>query len=96
VHRCYLDSPSLGILYFFTFGLFLIGWVVDFCLIPGLVDECNARPAPIVVVTGGGAHPGHHTTVVYQQAPSPYAQYPPQGYPPTAYSQAPPRAPPSY
>eukprot|EP01088_Endostelium_zonatum_P022149 TRINITY_DN926_c0_g1_i1.p1 TRINITY_DN926_c0_g1~~TRINITY_DN926_c0_g1_i1.p1 ORF type:complete len:103 (-),score=4.28 TRINITY_DN926_c0_g1_i1:70-378(-) len=41
VHRCYLDRPLTGILWFLTGGLFLIGWLVDLCLIPGMVEDCN-------------------------------------------------------
>ena len=93
-HRCYLDSTSMGVLYFFTVGLFLIGWLIDLCLIPGLVDECNHRSQPIVIVAGGGATAGVNNNIVvqHQQAYAPYPQqpgspYPPQGYPQQGYQQ---------
>ena len=35
VHRFYLGRPLSGIIYFFTGGLFLIGWFIDLFLIPG-------------------------------------------------------------
>ena len=38
VHRCYLESNSIGVLYFFTFGLFVLGWAVGACV------QVHARP----------------------------------------------------
>lgn len=35
-HRFYYGKPISGTLYFFTFGLFFIGWIVDLFLIPGM------------------------------------------------------------
>jgi len=35
-HRFYYGRPITGTLYFFTLGLFLIGWIVDLFLIPGM------------------------------------------------------------
>jgi TM2 domain-containing membrane protein YozV len=35
-HRFYYGRPISGTLYFFTFGLFFIGWIVDLFLIPGM------------------------------------------------------------
>ncbi len=35
-HRFYYGRPISGSLYFFTFGLFFIGWIVDLFLIPGM------------------------------------------------------------
>ncbi|MFT5220231.1 MAG: TM2 domain-containing membrane protein YozV [Planctomycetota bacterium] len=35
-HRFYYGRPLSGTLYFFTLGLFLIGWLIDFFLIPGM------------------------------------------------------------
>jgi len=86
-HRCYLDQPSMGVLYFFTLGLFLIGFWIDLCLIPSMVDECNARLKPVVVVAGGGgaAAATAQSTVVINNTPSPAPYYPPQGYPPQGY-----------
>ena len=39
-HRFYYGRPVSGTIYFFTFGLFLIGWLVDLVLMPQL--EANA------------------------------------------------------
>lgn len=35
-HRFYFGRPVSGTIYFFTLGLFLIGWIVDLFLIPGM------------------------------------------------------------
>lgn len=35
-HRFYYGRPVSGTIYFFTFGLFLIGWLVDLILMPML------------------------------------------------------------
>lgn len=35
-HRFYYGRPITGTLYFFTLGLFLIGWIVDLFLIPSM------------------------------------------------------------
>ncbi|KAH9504066.1 hypothetical protein Btru_067666 [Bulinus truncatus] len=40
-HHFYLGRPLWGMLYFFTMGLLGIGWLVDMCRIPFLVDEVN-------------------------------------------------------
>ncbi len=45
-HRFYYGKKLSGILYFFTFGLFLIGWIVDFFLIPDMERESNRRFTP--------------------------------------------------
>ena len=36
VHRFYFGRPVSGTIYFFTLGIFLIGWIVDLFLIPGM------------------------------------------------------------
>lgn len=45
-HRFYYGKNLTGILYFFTFGFFLIGWVIDFFLIPGMERESSRRFVP--------------------------------------------------
>jgi len=35
-HRFYYGKPISGTIWFFTAGLFLIGWIVDLFLIPGM------------------------------------------------------------
>lgn len=42
-HRFYYGKTWTGVLYFLTFGLFLIGWIVDFFLIPGMERESTTR-----------------------------------------------------
>lgn len=41
-HRFYLGKTGSGILYLFTGQLFFIGWILDFFLISGMVDQYNA------------------------------------------------------
>lgn len=45
-HRFYYGKPVTGTIYFLTFGLFLVGWIVDFFLIPGMERESNRRYVP--------------------------------------------------
>ena len=49
VHRFYFGKPISGTLYFFTLGLFFIGWIIDLFLIPGMGREADIRytPGPI-------------------------------------------------
>ena len=42
-HRFYYGKPISGTIYFFTFGLFLIGWLVDIFLIPGMDKAADRR-----------------------------------------------------
>jgi TM2 domain-containing membrane protein YozV len=42
-HRFYYGKPISGTIYFFTLGLFLIGWIIDFFLIPGMDEEADLR-----------------------------------------------------
>ena len=42
-HRFYYGRPVSGTIYFFTFGLFLIGWLVDLFLIPGMDRVADLR-----------------------------------------------------
>ncbi len=44
-HRFYFGRPISGTIYFFTLGLFLIGWIVDLFLIPGMDRDADARYA---------------------------------------------------
>ena len=45
-HRFYYGKPISGTVYFFTFGLFLIGWIVDFFLIPSMDRQADLRFSP--------------------------------------------------
>lgn len=47
LHRFYLGRPLSGLLYFFTFGLFGVGQVVDLILLPGMVTEANTKHAAL-------------------------------------------------
>jgi TM2 domain-containing membrane protein YozV len=40
-HRFYFGRPISGTIYFFTLGLFFIGWLVDLFLIPSLDREAD-------------------------------------------------------
>ena len=42
-HRFYFGRPLSGTLYFFTFGLLLIGWLVDLFLMPSLEASADQR-----------------------------------------------------
>jgi TM2 domain-containing membrane protein YozV len=42
-HRFYYGGPISGTIYFFTLGLFLIGWLVDLFLIPSMNREAEIR-----------------------------------------------------
>ncbi len=48
-HRFYYGKQVSGTLYFFTFGLLLIGWLVDLFLIPSMDEEADQQftPGPI-------------------------------------------------
>ena len=48
-HRFYYGRPVSGTIYFFTLGLFFIGWIVDLFLIPSLDRQADIRyvPGPI-------------------------------------------------
>jgi TM2 domain-containing membrane protein YozV len=42
-HRFYYGKQLSGTLYFFTLGIFFIGWIVDLFLIPGMNREADIR-----------------------------------------------------
>lgn len=42
-HRFYYGRQISGTIYLFTFGLFLIGWIVDLFLIPGMNEDADIR-----------------------------------------------------
>lgn len=42
-HRFYYGKPITGTIWFFTFGLFLIGWIVDLFLIPLMDRQADFR-----------------------------------------------------
>lgn len=40
-HRFYLRQTGTGLLWLFTGGLFLVGWIVDLFLIPNITHRVN-------------------------------------------------------
>jgi TM2 domain-containing membrane protein YozV len=42
-HRFYFGKPISGTIWFFTAGLFLIGWIVDLFLIPSMARRADRR-----------------------------------------------------
>ena len=42
IHKFYLGKIGVGILYFFTFGLFFIGWFIDLFTLGTQVDVYNS------------------------------------------------------
>ena len=42
-HRFYYGKPITGTIWFFTLGLFFIGWIIDFFLIPAMDEEADFR-----------------------------------------------------
>lgn len=45
-HRFYYGKPISGTIWFFTFGLFLVGWLVDLFLIPGMDRRADHKYSP--------------------------------------------------
>jgi TM2 domain-containing membrane protein YozV len=42
-HRFYYGKPITGTIWFFTFGLLGIGWIIDLFLIPGMDRQADFR-----------------------------------------------------
>lgn len=45
-HRFYYGKPITGTIWFFTFGLFFVGWFIDVFLIPGMDRRADWRYTP--------------------------------------------------
>ena len=45
-HRFYYGKPVSGTIWFFTLGLFFVGWIVDLFLIPGMDREAGLKFTP--------------------------------------------------
>jgi len=46
MHRFYYGKPITGTIWFFTGGLFLIGWIIDAFLIPSMDTKADRRYVP--------------------------------------------------
>jgi TM2 domain-containing membrane protein YozV len=44
-HRFYYGKPITGTIWFFTFGLLLVGWIVDLFLIPSMARKADRKYA---------------------------------------------------
>ena len=42
-HRFYYGKTISGVIYFFTLGLFFVGWIIDLFLIPAMDREADNR-----------------------------------------------------
>ena len=42
-HRFYYGKPLTGTIWFFTFGLLLVGWLIDLFLIPSMDRQADLR-----------------------------------------------------
>ena len=42
-HRFYYGRQVTGVIWFFTLGLFFIGWIIDLFLIPSMDEEADFR-----------------------------------------------------
>jgi TM2 domain-containing membrane protein YozV len=42
-HRFYFGKPITGTIYFFTFGLVGIGWIIDLFLIPSMDEKAEKK-----------------------------------------------------
>ena len=42
-HRFYYGKPISGTIWFFTFGLFFIGWIIDLFLIPSMDRQADFK-----------------------------------------------------
>jgi len=45
-HRFYYGRQISGVIWFFTLGLFFIGWIIDLLLIPGMSRDADTRFIP--------------------------------------------------
>eukprot|EP01118_Nematostelium_gracile_P008916 TRINITY_DN2981_c0_g2_i1.p1 TRINITY_DN2981_c0_g2~~TRINITY_DN2981_c0_g2_i1.p1 ORF type:complete len:138 (-),score=32.15 TRINITY_DN2981_c0_g2_i1:112-486(-) len=97
VHRFYLDRPLSGIVWLLTGGLCGIGWLLDLCLIPGMVDDCNrskhttttiiTSPPPVVYIQPNHVPQNTYSQPVTQPYQQPYQQpHPVQAQSPPPYN----------
>jgi hypothetical protein len=58
IFQLYLDRKLWALIYFLTFGLFFIGWIVDFFRLEELVNDAHARKkAAIMEISSRGLLP---------------------------------------
>ncbi len=41
VHKLYLRRPWMAVLFFFTAGIFLVGWIIDLFTMRDQLEDCN-------------------------------------------------------
>ena len=73
MHRFYLDSYLVGIVYLLSFGLCFFGQVLDVILIPGLVECANRGGSSVnggYSLFGNGMQVSFSTQPTYQQPQS--------------------------
>ena len=48
-HRFYYGKQISGVIWFFTLGLFFVGWIIDLLLVPAMSREADRRfiPGPV-------------------------------------------------
>lgn len=48
-HRFYYGKQVSGVIWFFTLGLFFVGWIIDLLLVPAMSREADRRfiPGPV-------------------------------------------------
>ncbi|KAL0484440.1 TM2 domain-containing protein [Acrasis kona] len=91
----YLNDAIGGVIWFCTFGLFLFGWLIDICLIPGMVERENERlnnGNKTIIVNTQPIQQVHYVQQAPVSMPQPYYQpqvpaqphYQPQISPPAA------------
>ena len=66
-HRFYLNKVGTGILYFFTVGLFGVGWLYDLFTLGGQVDMYNLMQANLM---GGARNNNENTNNIVVNIPS--------------------------
>ncbi len=66
-HKFYLEKIGIGVLYFFTFGLFGIGWFIDLFTLGNQVDKANKLSLALSRLYGENYK---HNVVVNVNAPT--------------------------
>ena len=69
-HRFYLGNIGTGILYFFTGGLFSIGWLIDVFLIPGKVVQANLINKALMSGNDSQSNQNQQTNITVNVSPN--------------------------